>query len=136
MLVLESLEKAEAEVADERLGEAARAPPRTHTRTRVLTSARTRSRAHTLRPARTLGVAVDTRSPGFPPCPRSSRAPLGRRLVKAGGEWSVAPGPHHGAQPPGVVVSAFRMPGSGAGAAARASGSGLCAVALQKVWPS
>lgn len=80
MLVLESLEKAEVEVADELLGEAARAPPCTHTRTRVLTSARTRSRAHTLRPARTLGGWLWTPAARFPPA-RAARGP------RWGGAW-------------------------------------------------
>lgn len=39
MLVLESLEKAEVEVADELLGEAARALSRTHARTHICTHA-------------------------------------------------------------------------------------------------
>lgn len=65
MLVLESLEKAEVEVADELLGEAAQAPLCVRRRTRLCTHAcmhvfmyshmhsRTHSRAHVLTPART-----------------------------------------------------------------------------------
>ena len=134
MLVLESLEKAEVEVADELLGEAAQAPPCTHAHacTHICTHAFTCSYTEAcMDPA---GVVVDTRSP-CPACPRRSRAPLGRRLVKAGGERSGGPRAPPRCLPPEVAgFASFRCPVQGR-SRARASGSGLCAFALQKVWP-
>lgn len=106
MLVLESLEKAEVEVANELLGEVARAPPCVRRRTRLCTHAC----VHILKPAHSRihvllhsqlcsrrthmlvysGLhghrvgAPGIRSP-FPARLRPLRALLERRLVRAGG---------------------------------------------------
>lgn len=133
MLVLESLEKAEVEVADRGcLGEAAGPRARTHARvySHLLPA---RSRAHTLRPARTLGVAVDTRSQ-FPACPRLA-GPAGERLVKRAASGRVAPGPHRGACPRGGGFASFRCPVQSRDGSVPPGVRPVLAV-LQKVWPS